>query len=76
MHDQGGRDYMRVPAGDCRKYGLPRGNSWYFCVLPVRRHLDKRTRVPPLGTRVRQFRVFKVLAGFARGGMVGVVGLR
>ena len=76
MRDQAGRDYVRVPATDYRKYGIPRGTGWYYCVLPIRRHVDRRTRVPALGTRVRQFRVFKVLTGFARGGMVGVVGLR
>lgn len=76
MHDQAGRGYVRVPAKDYRKYGIPRGSGWYYCVLPVCRRGEKRVRVPALNTRVRQFRAFKVLAGFARSGMVGIVGLR
>jgi hypothetical protein len=58
------------------RYSIPRGNAWWWCVLPP----PGRTRGPRTGPRVGgyvgQYMIYKVSLGFHRGGVVGVVGMR
>ena len=71
IHDRNGRGYMPVSPGDQIKYGLPRGQSWWWCVLKY------GTPVPPrVGARVGSRMVYRVAFGFERGRSVGVVGMR
>jgi hypothetical protein len=72
-----GRGYVRVDATEGRLYGLPRGRTWWWCVLPLRR-LRRRhyADAPRVGWRVGRYVIHSVAVGFERGGVVGIVGVR
>ena len=77
MFDTHGRGYLRLTSAEHAQYAIPRGNTWWWCVLPLRRYRrGARGTVPRIGWRVNRYMIHKVSLGFERGGVVGIVGMR
>lgn len=74
-HEQ--RAYARVSPVDRRRYGLPTGRVWWWCVLPTQARASIHRIGPPrVGQRVGARFVAKVWTGFHRGRLVGIVYMR
>lgn len=77
MRDTHGRGYMRVLPEDERRLGLSAGRSWWWCVLPLRKHRATHYGDPPRpGWLVGAYAVQQVAVGYMRGRTVGVVELQ
>jgi len=75
--DLEGRGYRRLSPAECATYSIPRGNTWWWCVLPPKPRRARRTvGVPRVGARSGRYMIYKISLGFQRGGIVGVVGMR
>lgn len=77
IQDEDGRGYLLVEPDDVRQLGLAAGYSWWWCVLPLRRHRYRHHGdVPQPGSVVAQYTLQRIGTGFERGRTVGVVELR
>jgi len=77
MRDTQGRGYMAVETADEKRLSLSPGRSWWWCVLPLRRHRERHHGdIPNPGWLVGPYAVQRIALGFARGRTVGVVELR
>ena len=66
-----------MTAAEGAKYSVPRGNTWWWCVLPTKANrTSRRGDVPRVGNRAGPHMIYKVMLGFMRGRIVGVVGMR
>lgn len=72
--DSGARTYARMTADERMRYSIPRGDTWWWCVLPPPGRLVRSA--PRVRGVVHHRMIYKVALGFHRGGIVGVVGMR
>ena len=75
--DRDGRQYARLTAAEQRACSLPRSCNYWWCALPPRRrNAVSLVYAPRVGHVVGAFQVHRVLLGFVRNGVVGVLGMR